>query len=176
VGRRAELTGWTSTERVSPLGAVEFEQRVHATHPLVELSESGALALGDRYWSEIEAATRRVVRVRRRGAELELRLLGRLTLLRFGAPETAVDESDALSRFSIVGGLLARSPGGSISFSQTSSDPVVLRATIEGFFPRLAGRPGAPFWTGALYRHVQRRLHTSISRRYFRRLIGEEPR
>ena len=30
-------------------------------------------------------------------ADLELRLLGRLTLLRFGAPQTAVDESGALS-------------------------------------------------------------------------------
>ena len=52
---------------------------------------------------------------------------------------------------------------------------VELRATIDGFFPRLGGRPGGPAWTGALYRHVQQRIHTSISRRYFRRLIGEEP-
>jgi hypothetical protein len=176
VARRAELLGWTSTERISPEGAVEFEQRVHATGPLVELSESGALSLAERYWPEVEAATHRTVRPRRRGDELELRLFGRLTLLRFGAPEIVVDEAGALSRYPIIGGLLARSPGGSISFSQTTTDPVELRATIDGFFPRLAGRPGAPVWTGALYRHVQRRLHTSISRRYFRRLIGEEPR
>ena len=52
---------------------------------------------------------------------------------------------------------------------------VELRATIDGFFPRLGGRPGGPAWTGAIYRHVQQRIHTSISRRYFQRLIGEEP-
>ena len=34
-----------------------------------------------------------------------------------------------------------------------------------------ADRPGR----AALYRHVQQRIHTSISRRYFQRLIGEEP-
>ena len=176
MARRAELSGWMSTERVSPEGAVEFEQRVHATRPLVELSESGALSLAERYWPEVEATTRHTVRARRRGDELELRLFGRVALLRFGPPEIVVDGAGALARYPIVGGLLARSPGGSISFSQTTTDPVELRATIDGFFPRLAGRPGGPVWTGALYRHVQRRLHTSISRRYFRRLIGEEPR
>jgi hypothetical protein len=172
---RPKLTGWSSTERLSPTGAVEFEQRVRATRPLVELSEAGALALGERYWKEVESFTHRLVRARTREGELELRLLGRWTLLRFGAPQTVVDESGALSRFPIVGGLLARTPAGSISFSQTAREPVELRATIDGFFPRLAGRPGGPAWTGTLYRHVQRRLHTSISRRYFRRLIGEEP-
>jgi hypothetical protein len=85
-----------------------------------------------------------------------------------------VDETAVLSRFPIDGGLLARTPAGSISFSQTAGSPVILRATIDGFFPRLAGRPGAPAWTGALYRHLQRRIHTAVSRRYLRRLIGEE--
>jgi hypothetical protein len=172
---RPALTGWSSSERVSPAGAVEFEQRAQATRPLVELSADGALELGSRYWREVEAATHRLVRARTRDGEVELRGLGVLTLLRFGRPETAVDEARVLSRFPIVGGLLARSPAGAISFSQTSGPPVELRATIDGFFPRLAGRPGAPAWTGALYRHVQRRLHTSISDRYFRRMIGEEP-
>ena len=169
---RAALVGWHSSEHVSPTGAVVFEQRVHASRPLVAQSEAGALALGERYWREVEAFTR-VVRPRSRDGELELRMLG-VTLLRFGAPETVVDEAGALSRFPITGGLLARSPGGSISFAQTTTDPVELRATIDGFYPRLAGRPGAPLWTGALYRQVQRRLHTGISRRYFRRMIGEE--
>ncbi len=172
---RPALTGWSSSERISPAGAVEFEQRVEATRPLVELSAAGALELGARYWKEVEAATHRLVRVRARGGEIELRGLGLLTLLRFGQPETVVDGSGALSRFPIVGGLLARTPAGAISFSQTNGPPVELRATIDGFFPRLAGRPGGPVWTGALYRHVQRRLHTSISHRYFRRMIGEEP-
>ena len=172
---RPQLAGWASTEQVSPTGAVVFEQRVHASRPLVEHSEAGALELADRYWREVGITTRGLVRRHKRTGGIELRLFGRLTLLRFGPPETVVDGSGTLSRFPIVGGLLARTPGGSISFAQTAGETIELRATIDGFFPRLAGRPGAPIWTGALYRHVQRRLHTSISRRYFRRMIGEEP-
>jgi hypothetical protein len=171
---RPKLTGWTSTERRSPTGAVQFEQRVTSLRPLVELSEAGALALGERYWNEVEAATHRLVRVRRHERELQLRLLGRWTLLGFGAPQTVVDESGVLSRFPIVGGLLARAPAGSITFAQTIRPRVEVRATIDGFFPRLGGRPGGPAWTGGLYRHVQQRVHTSISRRYFRRLLAEQ--
>lgn len=170
---RPKLTGWNSTERQSPTGAVQFEQRVTTSRPLVEHSEAGALALAERYWSEVESVTHRLVRVRRRERELELRLLGRWTLLRFGAPETVVDSSVALSRFPIAGGLLARAPAGSITFAQTTGQQVELRATIDGFLPRLGDRPGGPAWTGGLYRHVQQRVHTGISRRYFRRLLGE---
>ena len=170
---RRELFGWSSTEQYSETGAVRFEQRVRAAHPLVDSTEQGALVLGQRYWSEVERFTCRLVRVRHRGNELELRLLGRFTLLRFGPPQTVVDDAGTLSRFPIVGGLLARSPSGSITFSQTAGASVELRATIDGFFPRLDSRPGHHPWTGALYRQVQRRLHLVISRRYFRRLIGE---
>ena len=173
---RPELAGWSSTERYSPQGAVWLEQRVRATRPPVELSEAGALELGERYWQEVESVTRRLVRVGNRGPEVELRLLGRWVLLRFGAPEILVDESRAVSRYSIVGGLLARGPAGSITFAQSVGPTVELRATVEDFLPRLAGRPGGPAWTRALYRQVQQRLHTSISRRYFRRLIGEATR
>jgi hypothetical protein len=171
---RPKLTGWISTEREGPAGAVRFEQRVTASRPLVEHSQAGALELGERYWSEVEAATHRLVRVRRRENELELRLLGRWTLLRFGAPETSVDESGALCRYPIIGGLLARTPAGSIAFAQTSGPQVELRATVDGFIPRLGSRPGGPAWTGGLYRHVQQRVHTNVSRRYFRRLLAEE--
>lgn len=173
--RRTQLTGWESSERVSAEGAVELTQRVSATRPLVERSEAGARELGTRYWREVEEATHRLVRVRERDGEIELRLLGALTLLRFGAPEVRIDEAVALSRYPITGGLLARSAAGGITFAQATGDEVELQATIDGFFPRLAGRPGRPAWTGALYRHVQSRLHTSVSRRYFRRLIGEDP-
>jgi hypothetical protein len=172
---RADLTGWSSTERISPTGAVQFEQLVTSARPLVEQSEAGARELARSYWLAVESTTRRVVRARERHGEVRLMLFGRLTMLRFGAPETVVDGAGVLTRFPIAGGLLARSAGGSITFSQTAPPQVQLRATIDGFFPRLAGRPGAPSWTGALYRHVQQRIHTDVSRRYFRRLIGEEP-
>jgi hypothetical protein len=164
---RPALTGWSSTERKSPDGAVQFEQRVSATRPLVELTERGAAALGERYWQEVEACTHGLVRTHRQAAGVELRLVGRWPLLRFGAPQTLVDASGVLCRFPITGGRLARSPGGSITFAQVVAPAIELRATIDGFYPRLSAR---------LYRHVQQRIHTSISRRYFERLIAEGPR
>jgi hypothetical protein len=172
---RANLTGWSSTERVSPMGAVEFEQVVTSSRPLVEHSATGARALAESYWNEVELTTHGLVRVREQNGEIALRLFGRLTLLRFGIPVTAIDDAGVLSRFPITGGMLARTPGGSITFSQSAPPGVELRATIDGFFPRLGGRPGEPAWTGALYRQIQQRIHTSISRRYFQRLIGEDP-
>ena len=87
-----------------------------------------------------------------------------------------MEESGVASCFPIAGGILARAPGGSITFAQVVEPVVELRATIDGFFPRLGSKPGGPPWTGALYRHVQRRIHTGVSRRYFRRLIAEGPR
>lgn len=173
--RRRELFGWSSSEQYSPDGAVRFEQRVRSARPLVESTEAGALALGARYWREVERCTLGLVQATARDGQLELRLLGRVTLLRFGPPQTVVDESGAASRFPIVGGLLARVPAGSITFSQRVNPEVELRATIEGFFPRLDSRPGRHPWTGTLYRQVQRRVHLSISRRYFRRLVGGAP-
>jgi hypothetical protein len=171
---RPQLSGWSSTERQSPDGAVQFDQRVRLARPLVDLSEAGALRLAARYWSEVAAVTHGLVRARQGTGGVELRLTGRWTLLRFGAPTTVADEAGVLIRFPIVGGLLARAPGGAISLAQTVQPAVELRATIDGFFPRLGGRPGRPAWTGGLYRHVQSRIHTMVSRRYFLRLIGEE--
>ncbi len=161
------LMGWASTERKSPDGAVQFEQRVSATRPLVDLTERGALALGARYWEEVEISTRGLVRARRHADGIELRLLGRWVLLRFGPPRSMVDSSGVLIRYPIVGGRLARSPGGSITFAQIAAPAIEMRATIDGFHPRLS----AP-----LYRHVQQRVHTSVSRRYFTRLLAEGPR
>ena len=114
------------------------------------------------------------MRASHRHGEIALRLFGRWTLLRFGAAEIMVDEHGVLARLAITGGLLARTAGGSITFSQSPPPHVQLRATIDGFFPRLGRRPGGPVWSGGLYRHVQQRIHTSISRRYFARLIDEE--
>ena len=80
------------------------------------------------------------MRVRHRDGAVALRLFGRWTLLAFDAPSTAVDESGVLTSFAITGGLLARTPGGSITFSQSAPPHVQLRATIDGFFPRLGRR------------------------------------
>ena len=108
--------------------------------------------------------------------EVELRLRPSGTvLLAFGRPEIQSDDGTARCTYAITGGLLARRPGGSISFSQEATPPA-LASAISGFFPRLAAAPGRPSWTGALYEQVQRRLHLALSKRYFAALLREEQR
>jgi hypothetical protein len=93
-----------------------------------------------------------------------------LNLLSFGSAEIRVGGNAVVCRYPILGGLLARGPGGTISFAQNAGEQPELRSTITGFFPRLGARPGHPDWTGALYAHVQARLHGAVGRRYFARL------
>ncbi len=173
---RRVLEGWSSSE----LPVAHRRRAVRAARDLERARSSRTPSpargeLSERYWREVEAVTRRLVRVRHRDGAVALRLFGRWTLLAFDAPSTAVDESGVLTSFAITGGLLARTPGGSITFSQSAPPHVQLRATIDGFFPRLGRRADGPAWTDALYRHVQQRIHTAISRRYFGRLIDEGP-
>jgi hypothetical protein len=159
-----------SQARQSPTGAVASEQRLRIARPVVACSEEGALALGRVYWEEVEAFTRRLVRARLRGGGVELALLGRAVLLRFGPAEVRVDGDSVVCRYPILGGFLVRARGGSISFAQQGGERPELRSAITGFLPRLAARPGRPDWTGALYAHVQARVHAAVGRRYFSRL------
>jgi hypothetical protein len=156
--------------RQSPTGAVASQQRLRVARPVVAVSEEGALALGRVYWEEVERFTRGLVRVRSRGGGIELVLGGRLVLLSFGPPDNRLDGDSIVCRYPILGGVLARAPGGAISFSQQAGDRPELRSTITGFQPRLGARPGRPDWTGALYAQVQARLHGAVGRRYFARL------
>jgi hypothetical protein len=147
---------------------------VRVNAPVVSTTVGGAHSLGARYWLEVESFTRGLVRAQRRGETTELRILGRgPLLLGFGAPQVRASGSFVVCRYPIRGGLLARRAAGAISFAQTGSPDAELRSAITGFFPALAARPGLPEWTGALYAHVQARLHVAISRRYFARLIAE---
>ena len=139
------------------------------------LRSAGALELGARYWNEVEArpiASSRVRRARRRDRPAAAGELGRCCA---SEARDTVDEAGARSRFPIIGGVLARTPAGSISFSQTASRPssCARRSTASSlaWAADRAGRPGRARSTGT----SSRRIHTSISRRYFRRLIGEEP-
>ena len=158
-------------------GAVESEQRVWVEKPVVEMTEAGARRLGAVYWREVSRATRGLVRG---GPEegVELRVVGRgPALLRFGPAEVSVDRDAVLCTFPIVGGALTRNQSGTITFIQRKLDErFLLVSAIAGFHPLLAGRPGAPAWTGELYKRVQARVHVAISRNYFRRLIAEAQR
>jgi hypothetical protein len=71
--------------------------------------------------------------------------------------------------YAIRGGLLARAPGGSISFTQTGVEDVELRTSLVGFFPRLASRRRG----GLLYAQGQARLHVALGRSWFTRLWRE---
>jgi hypothetical protein len=162
---RHELDGWRLVHGRGADGSIESDERVTAASPVVERSEAGARLLGDRYWREVASASRGLVRARRTGDGVELRLFGRgPSLLRFGPAETTYDADRIRCRYPIRGGLLARRPAGTLTLSQTGAGRPELRAAVHGFAPRLGSRP---------YDRIQRRLHVAISRRYFRSLMDE---
>lgn len=166
------MEGWESWQRQTGDGAVESEQRVPLRAPVVEFSSDGADRLGRAYWREVEHVTRHLVRPRESNGSLELRLFGQgPVLLRFGRPVLKASKLLAECSYPIEGGLLAQRSAGEIVFAQYGGSEPTIRSTIRGFFPRLAARQGQPDWTGALYSHVQSRIHVAISRRYFARLI-----
>jgi hypothetical protein len=105
---------------------------------------------------------------------VELRLFGRApALLGFGAPEIQVDPTAISCTYPVLGGLLAREPGGELVFEQRRSPAWCLRTLIRDFSPRLAGRAGSPGWTSFVYHQVQAQLHRAIGRRYVARLVRE---
>lgn len=170
----ATLDGWCSTHWHDAEGAIGSEQRALAPRTVVELSDRGATLLGSRYWHEVGRASRGIVRARTssRGVVLRLAPFGP-ALLVFGPQETAVQSDKVSCRYPIVGGVLARRPGGALTLSQRGGETVELVARVNGFHPRLAVRPGRPRWSGALYEQIQARMHVAISRRYFGRLLAE---
>jgi hypothetical protein len=156
------MDGWQAWQRQRDDGAIESEQRVALTRPVVEFSMAGAERLGHSYWREVRRMTGSLVRPRERDGSLELRLLGGPVLLRFDRPTLEADETRAFCSYPIAGGLLALRGAGELSFEQTAD---ALRSTIRGFFPRVAN-----------YDRLQGRIHIAISRRYFRRLLAEAAR
>ena len=168
---RAHAESWSSTQTRSAAGAFESVQRIAFPAPVVERSEDGARRLGELYWLEVERSTFGLIRTRAEPDGLEVRLLGiRPALLRFGQPTHDVSPTSVRCLYPIRGGLLARAPAGSISFTQTGSDAVEVRSAITGFFPRLAVRRQWRRWHGVLYPQIQARLHVALGRRYFARL------
>ena len=82
---RHELDGWRSVHGRGADGSIESDERVTAASAVVERSEAGARLLGERYWREVASASRGLVRGRRNGDGVELRLFARgPSLLRFG--------------------------------------------------------------------------------------------
>ena len=165
---------WKTSQQQLPDGAVESEQCVTLSAPAVAFDRDGAVALGERYWREVERATHGVVRARRTALGVQLRLLGRgPALLSFASPRLEADRHSVRCSFPISGGRLARRAAGELTFAQLDGDRIELRSAIRGFYPSLAAHEGRRDWTGALYNSVQSRIHVAISRRYFARLAAE---
>ena len=169
----ADLWGWRSSEARSEDGAVESKQQVWVARPVVETSESGGRELGMRYWREVQRTTRGLVRVRISSSGVQIRVAGYgPAVLRFAPAQVSVEADAVTCVYAITGGLLSREPTGTITFSQRLlADRVQLESAIAGFHPTLAARPGAPDWTGELYKRVQARIHVGISGDYFRHLV-----
>jgi hypothetical protein len=158
------LEGFRSSESRAEDGSIETKQRVLACAQVVPLSEDGGEYLGNAYWAAIAGVSRGFVRVRVGDEGVAIRLAAlRSPLLRLGAAEVAVEHDRVTCRFPILGGLLARRPGGALVVAQTGREPSELYVAVTGFFARL-GR-------GAVYRHVQQRIHVAVSRRFFAQLL-----
>jgi hypothetical protein len=174
---RRRPDGWRSTQRRADDGAIDSEQEVRASAPVVERSAQGAAALGRGYWREVTRASRGLVRARERADGVQLRLGGiGPALLRLGPAELAGGPGAVSATYPILGGLLAHEPGGVFTVCQSEEARPLVVTAVRGFHPRLAARNGRPPITGALYEQVQRRVHVAISRRYLRRLLAEGAR
>lgn len=165
-----ELDAWHSSHGRGPDGAVHSVERVRTAHAVVERSRSGALRLGDRYWSEVAEASVGAVRRRDTVEGIEIRLFGfGPCLLRFGPPQLEVGGDIVSCRYPVRGGLLARRAAGALTLTQVGRrEKSELRAAVSAFVPRLA--------FPLLYDRLQHRLHVRVSQRYFHRLIAEAAR
>ena len=162
---RRRLAAWSSVQTRSKDGTFASLQRALSAGPVVEVSDAGAMALGERYWREAVRASRGLVQCRQYSGAVELRLLGRgPVLLSFRSAETSLDGDAVSCTYAIRGGLLTRGEGGTLALSQIGRDgEVELRTEVTGFIPRL----------GVTLGFVQQRFHAAISRQYFIRLIAE---
>ena len=152
-----------------PIEPVSSETRVVLSGPAVEVSHEGARRLGAAYWREVRAFSRGLVRPRVGVDGVELVVAGVGALLRFGPPETVVEDGVVECRYPIRGGLLSAEPGGSLVIAQSAGEQVELRLAVEGFHPRLARRGRLARARAALYDALQAPLHADVSRRFLDR-------
>jgi hypothetical protein len=148
--------GWQFSESRRN-GSVDSEQWALSPQPVVAPTIEGAHRLGREYWRAVRHSTLGLVRARESGGGVQLRVLGlRPALLAFEAANVAVAHDRVACTFRIVGGVLARRAGGTLTLTQVGLDTAELRVAVKGFHPRL----------GLLYAPLEQRLHASVGRRY----------
>ena len=158
-----QLQGWRTTTHRGEDGAVRSEQRALASRPIVDESVEGAAELARSYWIALERVSF-LARVIGPPGRVRIRALRfGPVLLEFGDPEVTVADGTVAARYPIAGGLLARRPAGTITFSQVRTDAGwEIRSTVAGFRPMLPS---------VLYEQIQRRVHVAVGRRYVRTLL-----
>jgi hypothetical protein len=157
------LEGFDSRECHAHDGSIKTEQRVSVPGPVVPFSEDGGRTLGRLYWLEVSRVGRGLVVAREADAGVEVRVAGLdLTLLRLGPVDVTAEGDRVTCRYAVRGGLLARVEGGQLAIVQVAGERTELSVAVSGFFAR----------RGLLYRHLQRRLHVAVSRRYFRTMVA----
>ena len=115
---RGRSRAWSQSR--GPSGAFAVVWRASLPAPAVEHSPAGARRLGDLYWHELDRSTFGLVSARVGPDGVVLRPLGiGPALLRFGRGQPTVTPDSVSCRYAILGGLLVRSPGGWIAFTQT---------------------------------------------------------
>ena len=167
------LHSWDTSEHILASGAFESTQRVLASEPVVENSESGARWLGIAYWEAVNRVTRGGVRARWTSDGGRLTCWAARASSPSGHPSSHSPATpspvDTQSREACSPcGPAGRSP----SRSGYADEEVELSVIVEEYLPRLAARLGAPRWTGTLYAKGQSPLHAAVSRRYFELLAS----
>ena len=104
--------GWQSSV-TRRNGAVDSEQWALSPQPVVAPTLEGAQRLGHEYWRAVTRSTLGFIRVREGGGGVHLRVLGLPpALLALERDDVAVAHDRVACSFRIVGGILARRPGG----------------------------------------------------------------
>lgn len=148
------------------------EQPIADSGSLVDDTKAGARRLGTEYLAEIGRATRGLIKPRTRTHGIDLVLGGRVTLFAFGPPQATVDGNRTECRFEIRAGLLVGRQGGSLVITQHAGPAPALIVEVAGYVPRLDPTLGGRGVRGFLYRELQERAHSAISRRFVQRMAA----
>jgi hypothetical protein len=139
-------------------GTVDSEQWALSPEPVVAPTLEGARRLGHEYWRAVTRSTLGLVRVRESRDGVELRIVGLgPALLALEPANVGVEDDRVACTFRIVGGVLSRRSGGTLTLAQVGLETAELRVAVNGFHLRLGG---------LLFFPLEQLLHASVTRRY----------